>query len=327
MKRVCLSIIIAFCITCYIPAYADQDPEATLKAIVKVRSIVPIEARTAHSLGTEREGNGVVIDSSGHILTIGYLILEAESIEVVGQAGKPIKATFVGYDHKTGFGILRSNQPLGVMPMKLGQSSDLREGDPILVASHGGSDSVQGARVISRGEFAGYWEYLLEDAIYTAPPHPSFGGAALIGRDGRLLGIGSIFTQKKIPGLGSIPCNMFVPIDRLKPILANLIKTGRSEELAQPWLGLYVEETHERVFVLRVASGSPAEKAGLQSGDIILAVDEKAVIGLVDFYRKVWALGKAGVKVPLSILQGTRIRNIIVHSADRRQFFRFKPKQ
>jgi S1-C subfamily serine protease len=211
--------------------------------------------------------------------------------------------------------------------MKLGQSSDVSEGDPILVASHGGSDSVQGARVVSRSEFAGYWEYLLENAIYTAPPHPSFGGAALIGRDGRLLGIGSIFTQKTIPGLGSIQCNMFVPIDLLKPILANLITTGRSVEPPLPWLGLYAEETRGRVFVLRIASGSPAEKAGLQSGDIVLTVDRNAVSGLADFYRKLWALGKAGVKVPLRILQGTQIRDITVHSADRYQFLSLKPKQ
>ncbi len=325
MKRGCLLIILSVLIALCAPARADQAAEEILKAVVKVHSIVPKDARTAGSLGTEREGNGVVIDADGHILTIGYLILEAETIEVVGPEGKPISATFVGYDHATGFGILRTDKPLSVAPMKLGQSSEVNQGDPILVAGHGGKDSVQPARVVSRGEFAGYWEYLLDNAIYTSPPHPEFGGAALIGREGQLLGIGSIFTQLVVSGVGSLPCNMFVPIDLLKPILDDLIATGRSPEPSKPWLGLSVEEAHGRVFVLRVRSEGPAAQAGLQPSDIILAVDKKAVKGLADFYRKVWALGSAGVDIPLSVLQGTQIRTITVHSADRSQYYRLKP--
>ncbi|MFQ6079960.1 MAG: serine protease, partial [Thermodesulfobacteriota bacterium] len=205
MKRGCLLIIFGVFIAFATPAQADQAAEEILKAIVKVHSIVPKDARTAGSLGTEREGNGVAIDAQGHILTIGYLILEAETIEVVGPEDKPMSATFVGYDHATGFGILRTDKPLSVGPMKLGQSSEVNQGDPILVAGHGGKDAVQPARVVSRGEFAGYWEYLLDDAIYTSPPHPEFGGAALIGRDGQLLGIGSIFTQLVVSGVGSLP--------------------------------------------------------------------------------------------------------------------------
>ncbi|NIO04272.1 MAG: PDZ domain-containing protein [Proteobacteria bacterium] len=317
------ALLVAFCAS----TYADEGAEKRLEAIVKIRSTIPGDALTARSLGTEREGNGVVIDSSGHILTIGYLILEAETIQVAGPDGELIDATFVGYDHKTGFGLLRTQKPFDVAPIKLGQSSDLQEGEPLLVASHGGSDAVQGAQVLSRREFAGYWEYLLEDAIFTTPPHPNFGGAALIGRDGQLLGIGSLFTQVMIPGLGLIPCNMFVPIDLLKPILGDLMATGRSRGPSRPWLGLFTEETKERVFVLRVTPEGPAEKAGIQSGDIILTVDKKAVKGLADFYRKVWALGDAGVDVPISILQGIEIHNITLHSADRYQFLKLKPKQ
>jgi len=327
MKRGFLSVISAVLIAFGMPAYADQEPEEILKAIVKIRAIVPDDAHTARSLGTEREGSGVVIDSDGHILTIGYLILEAETIEVAGPEGKPIGATFVGYDHNTGFGLLRTDEPLSVVPMKLGQSSELNEGAPVLVASHGGPDSVQGVQVVSRSEFAGYWEYFLEDAIFTAPPHPNFGGAALIGRDGRLFGIGSLFTQVMIQGLGLIPCNMFVPIDLLNPILADLITTGRSREPPKPWLGVQAEETHGRVFVLRVTSGGPAEQVGLQPGDIILTVKGREVKGLADFYRNVWALGSAGVDVPLSVLQGIRIRNMTVRSADRYQFLRLKQKK
>jgi len=316
----CFAVLYCIC------AYADHDAEHTLRSIVKIRAIVPDSARTARSLGTEREGNGIVIDHEGRILTIGYLILEAEHIEILGPDGKTVPAAFVGYDHKTGFGLVQAKGSFNVSPMFLGQSSEVREGDPILVASYGGSESVQGARVVSRQDFAGYWEYLLDDALFVAPPHANFGGAALIGRDGQLLGIGSIFTQVTVPGIGTVPCNMFVPIDRLKPILTDLISAGRSHGPPQPWLGLHADEAHGRVFVIRVTSGGPAEQAGLRPGDIILTVNLNEITGLADFYRKVWALGNAGVDVPLSVLQGIRMRDINVHSADRYKSFRVKPR-
>jgi S1-C subfamily serine protease len=327
MKRSCLWAIFAVLIGFGMPAYADQTPEEILRAVVKIRSIIPKEAHTAGTLGTEREGNGVVIDSRGHILTTGYLIIEAETIEVFGPEGKTVNATFVGYDHSTGFGLLRADKPLSVEPMKLGQSSKLKEGDPVLVAGYGGADAVMGARVVSRKDFAGYWEYILEDAILTAPPYTNFGGTALIGRDGQLLGIGSLFTQLVIPGLGSVPCNVFIPIDLLNPILDDLMTAGRPRKPPRPWLGINVEEAHGRVIITRVTTGAPAEKAGLQPGDLILTVKGNAVNGLSDFYRKVWALGNAGVDVPLSILQGIRIRNLTIRSADRYQFLMLKPKK
>jgi len=327
MKRVFLLIMILVLVVFSLPAFAEQDAKEILKAIVKIRSVIPKDAHTASTLGTEREGNGVVIDSKGYILTIGYLIAEAESIEVIGPEDKPIRATFVGYDHNTGFGLLRTEKPLEVAPMKIGQSSEVKEGEPVLVAGYGGAESIQVARVISRKEFTGYWEYLLEDAIYAAPAYSNFGGAALIGREGQLLGIGSIFTQFTIPGLGSLPCNMFVPIDLLNPILDDLKTAGRSRKAPRPWLGINAEEAHGRVFITRVTAGSPAEKAGLKPGDLILTVKKNAVNGLADFYRKVWALGNAGVEVPLGVLHGIESRDVTIHSGDRYQFLRPKPQQ
>ena len=191
MKKLAFGILLIFLAVCPFAAKGEQAEEI-LKAVVKIRAIVPAEAFTAKTLGTEREGNGVVIDSKGLILTTGYLILEAEKIEIIGPEGKAVSGSFVGYDHETGFGLLRAEKTLDIEPMKIGDPSKVEEGDPVLIAGYGGKDSVQGARVIARKEFAGYWEYILENAIFAAPPHAGFGGAALIGRDGRLLGIGSL---------------------------------------------------------------------------------------------------------------------------------------
>lgn len=312
-----ITIIMVVC-----PAYAQQEAEKILKAIVKVRSTIPADARTARILGTEREGNGVLIDAQGHILTIGYIILEAENIEIVDQEGREFPARYIGYDYKTGFGLLRADKALMIPPIQLGQSSEVKAGDPVLVLGHGGAEAVQGVRVVFRGEFTGYWEYLIDNAIYISPPYNNYGGAALIGRDGKLLGIGSIFTQKAIADIGIIPCNMFVPIDLLRPILSDLISSGRSREPPQPWLGLHVDEVHGRIVVLRVTPGGPAEKSDLRPGDIILTVNKNAVSEIADFYRKVWSLGSAGVKVPLGVLQGVRINDIVVPSADRDQYLK-----
>ena len=305
---------------------ADQTAEDILKAIVKVRAVIHDDAVTAQSLGTEREGNGVLIDPAGHILTIGYLILESKIIEVTGPDGQVMDATFIGYDYDTGFGLLRVNKALNLTPMKLGSSSKLKAGEPALVADHKGSESVLGVRIAARQEFTGYWEYLLESAIYTIPPFQNYGGAALIGSDGYLLGIGSIFTQIDVPGFGPLPANMFVPIDLLKPILKDLKSAGRSRNPPKPWLGMHTDESHGRVFLIRIHPGGPAQKANLQVGDLILKVNNQSVEGQADFFRKVWALGTAGVKVPLSILRGTKIQDITLQSADRYQFIKRGPE-
>jgi S1-C subfamily serine protease len=327
MKRGIYVVIFVLSVLGSLPAYADQSAEEILKAVVKIRAVFPKDAQTAGTLGTEREGNGVLIDSEGHILTIGYLVAEAETIEVVDSEGKRLSARLVGYDYNSGFGLLRTDKPLGSEPIKLGKSASVKAGDGVLVAGYGGTDSVITAHVISRKEFAGYWEYLLDDAIFTAPAYANFGGAALINPDGELLGIGSLFTQVLIPGLGSVPSNVFVPIDLLGPILSDMKEIGRSRKPPRPWLGINSEEAHGRVFITKVTSGGPAERGGLQTGDLILKVGGKAVNGLSDFYRKLWELGSAGVEVPFSILRGLEIREISVRSGDRYEFMMLKPKK
>ena len=293
-------------------------------AIVKVRASIASDARTADALGKNREGNGVVIDAEGLILTIGYLILEAETIEVVRPDGESVMAAYVGYDHATGFGLIKAVHRRGLVPIEMGRSSMLETGDPVLLVGYG-PNAIRPANIIARREFVGYWEYLLEDALYASPPHPEFAGAVMMDADGRLVGIGSIYTRLDFPPFGSVPCNMFVPIDLLKPILEDLVHNGRSAAPPKPWLGVNAEETRGRVFIDRVHAQGPAELAGLQANDMVLNVNREAVTGLADFYRKVWALGQAGVRVPLTILHGNHVKEVEVHSSDRHHYLRIRP--
>ncbi|MDP2645256.1 MAG: S1C family serine protease [Desulfobacterales bacterium] len=327
MKKQCLISLLILWMCSSGTAAAQTDVDATLGAIVRVRATVPETARSAARLGLEREGNGVAIDAKGHVLTIGYLILEAAEVEITGGDGQAVQASVVGYDHHTGFGLLKAARPLKVPVMELGDSARLAEGEPLVVAGYGGRQAAQGVRVVSLSEFAGAWEYLLDRAIFIAPSYDDYGGAALIDRRGRLVGIGSLISQVNIAGLGLLAANMFVPIDLLKPILADLISSGRPEKSSRPWLGIRSEEIHGRVFVLGVSSDGPSEKAGIRPGDLVLAVKEKPVTGLADFYRQTWALGPAGVEVPLQVLQGLVIRTIVVRSADRQEQLRFNTRQ
>lgn len=326
MKTALIAFILSF-VAGVAPACAAGQAEELLNAIVKIKARIPEGARTARVLGTEREGHGIVFDARGHILTTGYLILESESIEVTGADGRKTPAGFVGYDHATGFGVLRTENPLNVEPITFGTSADLKEGAPVIVAGHGGVESAIGARVMARREFVGSWEYLLDQAVYTSPPYAQFAGAALIGPDGRLLGVGSLFTQLNFAGLGVLPCNVFIPIDLLKPILDEMIASGRPGTPAKPWMGINAEETHGRVFITRVTEGGPAEKASLKTDDLVLKVNGQPVESLGDFYRKVWATGSAGVEVKLSILKGSEIQDVTLRTGDRNKFLMMKPKK
>lgn len=305
-------------------AAGELDIERILSAVVKIKAEVPAEARTARFLGTEREGSGVVIDDDGLILTVGYLILESTGAEITAANGRTVQGAFVAYDHDTGFGLLRASKPLGVKPLQLGNSSPLGEREPVLIVANGGPQAAMGAFVVSRRDFAGSWEYLLENAIFTAPPHGGFGGAALVDKTGRLIGIGSLIVANAADGDDVVPGNMFLPIDALKPIFGDLLANGRSSAGRRPWLGLYSEEHRGRLFVTRVPPNGPAYRAGVRPGDMVLSVGGKSVRGLADFYRKVWSLGKAGVSVPLTILRDSGPEGITVKSIDRYDWLKMK---
>ena len=321
MKKIYQNILFVILATFSATVHAEQGAEQSLDAIVEVRISVPENARTAERFGTNRVASGVVIDKAGHILTIGFQTIEAETVKIVGKDHKSVDATVVAYDRNTGFGLLRATSPLQVTPMPFGSSSEVKKGEKVLAVSYGSSDAVEGVIVVARKEFAGPWEYLLENAIFTAPPIERFSGAALINSDGHLVGIGYLFSQLKIENQMVMPTNMFVPIDVLKPILSDLKLSGRSKLPPRPWLGVRTQELHGHLIVERVVSDSPAEKAGIKTGDIILAVNKQDVHGMADFYRKMWAFGNAGVDVPLRVLQGIQIREVVVHSIDRKRYW------
>ena len=297
----------------------------TLRAVVGLRSVVPETARTAGSLGTERRGNGVVIDEDGLVLTIGYLVMEASDVEVTNGDGEYVPAETVAYDFETGFGLVRATQSLGIKALTLGDSSNIQTGDAALVVAQIGPDYLQPAEVVDVREFPGYWEYLLDAAIFTTPPFQGFGGAALIDTDGALVGIGSLILRNAREGEDPAPGNMFVPVNLLKPILDSLIANGRSGRESRPWLGLYTEMDRGHLFVQRVAPGGPADSAEVRPHDIILGVENEDVNGMADFLRKVWATGPAGVPVRISILREGKVLEITVDSADRYDWLKLNP--
>ena len=303
------------------PGDYGYDLDRALKAVVSLSSRVPTEAFTAETLGTERAGNGVVVGEDGLVLTIGYLITEAESVWLTTNDGRSIEAHVVGYDAATGFGLVQALGDLDVPTLPLGASRSLKIGERAVIAGAGGRAHSLAVELVARQEFAGYWEYVLDEALFTAPSHPHWGGTALIGASGELLGIGSLQLQQGGSG-PSRAINMVVPIDLLAPILDDLRKLGRVDRAPRPWLGLYATETEDGVVVMGLADKGPAEQADLRAGDILVSVAGERVVDLAGFFRQVWALGEAGARVPLTIRRDGKDLALSVMSSDRESFLR-----
>lgn len=306
------------------PPAAGPQERLTVDAlsVVRLRSRAVADARSASTLGKDREGTGVVIDASGLVLTIGYLILEAETVELSTADGRSFPGIVVAYDAVTGFGLVRALGGLPIKPVKIGDSSSLATREPVLIV---GFDGVAPGYVVSRRRFVGYWEYLLEDAIYTAPETVNWQGAALLDREQRLVGIGSLAVPDAIGDGSAVPGHMFVPIDRLKPVLADLIARGRPAGPARPWLGVSSQEVEGNVIVTRVAESSPADRAPLRIGDVIVALGGRTVKGQADFYSRLWASGAAGREIVVDVLRDGRIQRVTVKSIDRDAYYRAKP--
>ena len=296
---------------------ADFDIDAILSSLVSVRSEVPEDALTAPVLGTERMGNGVVIGDRGLVLTIGYLVTEAQTLWITDRRGAAVPGHVLGYDQESGFGLVQALQPLPAPAMELGVSAECDVGDPVVVAGHGGGDALVTGRIIAKREFAGYWEYVLDEALFTAPAHPNWGGAALVGSDGRLLGVGSLLVQTVSSSGEKGGANMIVPIDLLKPVLEDMKLYGRPNRPPRPWLGFLVQDIGSHLVVASVYDDCPADRAGIQTGDLVVEVAGESIDGLAGLFRKVWDIGPAGSEIPLTIVRDGESRPVVLESVDR----------
>lgn len=301
---------------------ASPAPTVNTLSVVKLRSRAVGDARSNQTLGVEREGSGVVIDATGLVLTIGYLILEAETVELSTVDGRVFPAVVVGYDHATGFGLLRSLTTLPVTPVQLGESARIAERERVLIV---GFDGVAPALVASRRPFAGYWEYLLDEAIYTVPATVNWAGAALLNREGKLLGIGSLAVNDAVEPGRQVPGNLFVPIDLLKPLLGDLVARGRSSARPRPWIGVRTQEVLGNVIVTQVSAEGPSDAAAIRPGDVIVGVGGQVTRSQAAFYTELWSRGAAGVEIPLDVLRDGRIQQIKVQSIDRDTYYSRKP--
>jgi len=300
------------------------DLDRAMKSIVTVQSSIPEDAYTAQILGEQRTGSGVVIGESGLVLTIGYIITEAETVWIARFDGRVIPGHALAIDQESGFGLVQALERLDCPPLAIGSSAQANVGDPVVLAAGGRTRSVQ-ASIVGKQEFAGYWEYFLDEAIFTAPAHPFWGGAGCIDRSGKLIGVGSLHVEQVVSPGGQRDINMIVPIDLLPPVLDDLLKLGRVNKPARPWLGVYSAETGGEVVVAAVSERGPAAVAGLKRGDVIASVRGEEVADLGQFYRKVWACGAAGVEVPIEIVRDGRALGVRLLSADRASFLK-KPK-
>jgi S1-C subfamily serine protease len=309
------------------PAGARADTLALdelLSAVVQIKTVINPDGRTAEPLGRSREGSGIVIDDNGLVLTIGYLMVEAQAAEVITNEGRAVPANVVGYDHQSGIGLLRAIVPLKVHPLGLGHSADLKEQEPVVIAAYGGVGRVAPAVVVAKREFAGSWEYLLDEAIFTSPPFRDWSGAALISHAGKLVGVGSLIVGDASGRGDGVVGNMFVPVDLVAPILADLIADGRVSGPGRPWLGVTTQEAHGSLIVAAVTPGGPAEKSGLQPGDVIVGVGGAAPKDMADFYRKLYAQGPAGSTIGLDVQRDDQRQHIDVKSMNRLDHLRLK---
>ena len=306
-----------------LPALKDLpfDVDDVVSRVVRVSAEIAPDGLTAQMLGNERDGSGIVIDDTGLILTIGYLILEAAEVTVTTDTGLVRPAEVVGYDYESGFGLVQVTPPLPLSPLEIGDPATLKEGDPALIVAFGGGDNAMTAVIVSRRAFAGYWEYMLDDAFFTSPPHPNWSGAAMVGMDGKLMGLGSLFVNDALAAAGGLPGNMFVPINLLGPLLPLIRSHQFGTRQPRPWLGLFTAETLGHLVVTGVMPDGPADGAGIVPGDIILRVAEQRVKSLRELYQAIWGLGDAGILVPVTLVRDGDAKEVAVRSVDRNRFF------
>ena len=277
---------------------------------------------SAQLLGMERVGHGVRIREDGLIATIGYVVNEAETIWIGSRDGTMVPGFVVGYDFDSGFGLVKPTLPLEGTIIEIGSAAALAVGDAVTVLGSDEDDLGLDAQVVAKREFAGRWEYLLDEAVFTAPTHDSWSGASLIDARGRLCGLGSLVIQNFELDDQLATVNMFVPIELLMPIVDDICERGRRRAPPRPWLGMLVDDSQDQLMIVGVYRNCPADKSGLMPGDVIVGVNDEPVFGLANMFRQVWRLGSAGIDVPMTVIRRTEKLDFIVQSGDRAAFLR-----
>jgi S1-C subfamily serine protease len=298
------------------------DLETRLASVIGLKADVPADAFTAETLGRERRGHGVLIDADGLVLTIGYLLIEAETVWLTTNDGKVTQGHPLAFDSVSGLGLVQALGALDVRPAPIGDPALVAPGDRLVIAGAGGAGQALATQLVARQEFAGYWEYAIDEAMFVSPAHPLWGGAGVFNERGELVAIGSLQVEHGENEHDKAFLNMVVPVDLLRESLDFLVKTGRPPGPPRPWAGFYAIEMGERIVVAGLAEEGPADKAGLESGDIILSICGEKPARLADLWKKIWAAGPAGVDLPMIVERDDKVFELTITSADRLQFFR-----
>lgn len=325
--RVCSAIwlfVLWFAVTPLATA-ADQAQQLAQAqaAVVGLKVTALADARSNATLGRERSGSGVVLDTDGLVLTIGYLVIEADEVDLLLPGASSVPARVVASDPASGFGLVQALAPMRIAPAPLGQAARVAPDEALLFVSGGDEGDLSLARMVARRAFSGSWEYHIEDALFIAPARVDHSGAGLFNARGELVGIGSLVVSDALgPGEPRMPGNMFVPVDLLRPILAELRRDGSSRQSHRPWLGVHCVEQAGELRVVRVNPDSPAEAAGLRPGDRILRIDGVEVSALQPFYAALWRDGTAQRELTLDVRRGDETSSLKLRSADRMQTLR-----
>ena len=295
------------------PGAAASTPSAVTRvraAVVGLQVLVPPDRPSAATLGEERAGSATIIDPDGLAVTVGYLVLEAARIEVTLEDGRRTTARIVGHDFESGLALIRLDPAGAPYPAaQLGQSAPLAAGQPVAIVGVGAAGPAVGVmvRVTGVGPFVAYWEYLLDRAVFVAPHHPAFGGAALVDPDGALVGVVSL----RLPA-----GHLAIPIDLLAPARDALVRTGRSARPPRPWLGIRALGMDGGIGIAGISPAGPAQAAGLRQGDVILRVNGERVADVEAFYRRLWAQ-PVNQPLELGVWRDGALETITVRPRDR----------
>jgi S1-C subfamily serine protease len=295
------------------PGAAASTPSAVGRvraAVVGLQSRVPPDRPSVATLGEERGGSATIIAPDGLAVTVGYLVLEATRIDVTLESGRRVAARVVGHDFESGLALIRLDPGGAPYPAaRLGQSAPLAAGQPVAIVGVGAAAPAVGVmvRVTAVGPFVAYWEYLLDRAVFVAPHHPAFGGAALVDPDGALVGVVSL----RLP-----TGHLAIPIDLLAPARDAMIQTGRPARPARPWLGIRAVAIDGGIGIAGVSPRGPAHAAGLRAGDVIVRVNGERVADVEGFYRRLWAQ-PVDRPVELAVARGGAVETVTVHPRDR----------